>query len=262
MKKTMAVAKNTFKEAIRDRVLYGFLFFAICLILFSLVLGQLSFNEEVRAVVDIGMACISLFATLMAIFLGITLLHKEIEKRTLYTILARPVSRTSYMIGKFLGLAATLYVQILLMTVVWIIVLKIQDARLPAGILPAIILICCETTIIISVALFFTSFSSPLLSGLFSLGIFAAGRGANLVAELAEKESAAFLSPLLKGASTVLPNLYLFYPSGKMIDGTWATVHAQFISSGYLISTVAYGVCYLTVFLLLAIVLINRREFV
>ncbi len=262
MKKIAAVAKNTFKEAIRDRILYGFLFFAIALILFSLVLGKLSFNEEVRAIVDIGMAGISLFSVLMAIFLGITLLHKEIERRTLYTILARPISRTSYIIGKFFGLVVTLYVQILLMTIVWIVVLKIQGAPVPVGLLPAMILICCETTIIISIALFFTSFSSPLLSGLFTFGLFVAGRGANLINVLAKEKSMAFLTPVLEGITAVVPNLYLFYPSGKMIDGTWATVHAQFISSGYLVSTVAYGLCYLVVFLVLAIVLINRREFV
>lgn len=262
MSKIVAVAMNTFKEAIRDRILYGFLFFAVGLILFSLVLGKLSFNEEIRATIDIGMAGISLFSVLMAIFLGITLLHKEMEKRTLYTILARPISRTSYIIGKFFGLVMTLYIQILLMSIVWIAVLKIQGAPLPGGLLPAIILICCETTIIVSIALFFTSFSSPLLSGLFTFGLFAAGRGADLINELARDKSMAFLTPLLNGITALVPNLYLFYPSGKMISGTWATVHAQFISSGYFVSTVAYGLCYLVVFLLFAILLINRREFI
>ena len=151
MGKIVAVAKNTFLEAIRDRILYGFLFFAVSLILFSMVLGQLSFNEEVRAIIDIGMAGISLFSVLMAIFLGITMLHKEIEKRTLYTILSRPISRTAYMVGKFFGLVATLFVQIALMTAVWIAVLKIHGAALPAGIIPAFILICFETMVVISI---------------------------------------------------------------------------------------------------------------
>jgi ABC-type transport system involved in multi-copper enzyme maturation permease subunit len=262
MGKIIAVARNTFLEAIRDRFLYGFLFFAIALILFSLVLGQLSFNEEVRAIIDIGMAGISLFSVLMAIFLGITMLHKEIEKRTLYTILSRPISRTAYMVGKFLGLVGTLMVQIILMTAVWIAMLLIQGATLPAGMLPAVILIACETTVIIAIALFFTSFSSPLLSGLFSFGLFVAGRGAQYMEQLADKDSMALLSPLLKGAAAVVPNLYIFYPSGKMIEGSWATVHAQFVSSGYLLSSVAYCIAYLAVFLFLSIVLINRREFI
>ena len=262
MKKILAVAHNTFREAIRDRILYGFLFFATALILFSLVIGSLSFNEEMRVTIDIGMAGISLFSVLMAIFLGITLLHKEIEKRTLYTVLSRPISRAAYLVGKFLGLAAVMAVQILLMTAVWLIVLKIQSARIPAGIVPALVLIFFETLLVISAALFFTSFSSPFLSGLFTFGLFAAGRGADLLVQLAAKDGMERLAPLLKGISRVLPNFYLFYPSGKMVEGTWASVHAQFVSSGYLISTVAYGAAYTLVFLLLATALLYRRDLI
>jgi ABC-type transport system involved in multi-copper enzyme maturation permease subunit len=262
MRKIFAVAQNTFLEAIRDRILYGFLFFAVSLILFSLVIGQLSFNEEMRASIDIGMAGISLFAVLMAIFLGITLLHKEIEKRTLYTILSRPISRGAYLIGKFFGLSATLLVQILLMTGVWVAVLKAQGAWIPAGIVPALILIYFETLLVIAIALFFTSFSSPFLSGLFTFGIFAAGRGADLIVQLAERDAMQAAAPLLKGIARILPNFYLFYPSGKMVEGSWATVHAQFISSEYLFSTIGYGVAYTAVFLLLAIVLLYRRDLI
>jgi ABC-type transport system involved in multi-copper enzyme maturation permease subunit len=262
MRKIFAVAQNTFREAIRDRILYGFLFFAVSLILFSLVIGRLSFNEEVRVCIDIGMAGISLFSVLMAIFLGITLLHKEIEKRTLYTILSRPVSRASYLLGKFLGLSAVLLVQICLMTAVWIAVLKIQGASVPPGIFAASALIFFETMLVISAALFFTSFSSPFLSGLFTFGLFAAGRGADLIAQLANKDSMSASAPLLKAAGKIIPNFYLFYPSGKMVEGSWATVHAQFVSSGYLASTVAYAVAYTTVFLAAAVLLLYRRDLI
>ena len=115
MTQMLAIAKNTFREAIRDRILYGFLFFAVLLILFSVVLGQLSFNQQIRCTLDVGLAGISFFSVLIAIFLGITLLHKEIEKRTIYTVLSKPVSRATYLLGKFLGLAATMAVQIMLM---------------------------------------------------------------------------------------------------------------------------------------------------
>jgi ABC-type transport system involved in multi-copper enzyme maturation permease subunit len=262
MTKILAVAKNTFLEAIRDRILYGFLFFAAALIVFSLVVGKLSFNEEVRASVDIGMAGISLFSVLMSIFLGVSLLHKEIEKRTLYTILSRPISRAAYLIGKFLGLCAVMLVQILLMSAVWGVVLNIQGASISAGMVAALILIFFETVLVISAALCFTSFSSPFLSGLFTFGLFAAGRGADLVAELANRESMASIAPLLKGAALVIPNFYLFYPSGKMVEGTWATVHAQFVSSGYLFSTIGYGVLYTSFFLVTAVLLLYRRDLI
>jgi Cu-processing system permease protein len=262
MGKILAVARNTFLEAIRDRILYGFLFFAVCLILFSLVLGQLSVNEEARAVIDVGMAGVSFFAVLMAIFLGISLLHKEIEKRTLYTVLSRPISRSAYLVGKFFGLSGTMLVQIALMTLVWILVLKIQGAPLPAGMLVAMILISVETILVISMALFFTSFSSPFLSGLFCLGFFVAGRNTDLIMQLASGKRAGGLSPALEMVGSVIPNFLLFYPSGKMVEGSFATIHGQFISTGYLFSAIGYAGLYSAFFLLLAMVLLHRRDFI
>lgn len=262
MMKMLAIASNTFREAIRDRILYGILFFAVCLILFSLVIGQLSFHEEIRATVDIGLSGISFFAVLMAIFLGITLLHKEIEKRTLYPVLSKPVARSTYLVGKFAGLVATLIVLIAIMAVVWFVVLGIQGGAPTAGMLVALLLVASETTLVIGMALFFTSFSSPFLSGLFCLGIFAAGRNAAFIDELARRRSMQPIAPLLEGISTVLPNLYLFYPSGKMVEGSWATVHAQFISSWYLLSAVGYAAVYTAVLVLLAVALFRRRDFI
>lgn len=262
MNAILAIAKNTFREAIRDRILYGFLFFAICLILFSLVLGQLSFNEEIRATVDIGLGGMSFFAVLMAIFLGITLLHKEMEKRTLYTILSRPISRASYLVGKFLGLVGTMVVQIMLMFVVWVIVLKVQGGELTSGMVAAVFLSVCETILMVSMALFFTSFSSPFLSGLFCLGVFVVGRNADLITQLAERKSVAWMAPLLDVVSMVVPNLYLFFPSGKMVEGSFATVHGQFVASGYLVTTVGYMAAYTSAFLIVAILLLRKRDFV
>jgi len=262
MQAVLAIAKNTFREAIRDRILYGFLFFAICLILFSLVLGQLSFHEEIRATVDIGLGGISFFAVLMAVFLGITLLHKEIEKRTLYTILSRPISRGSYLVGKFLGLVATLVVQIFLMFAVWAIVLYIQGGTLTSGMVAAVVLSIFETILVVAMALFFTSFSSPFLSGLFCLGLFVVGRNADLITQLAEKKSLAWMAPLLDGIAMVVPNFYLFFPSGKMVEGSWATVHGQFVASGYIFSAAGYMAAFTSAFLLVAIVLLKRRDFV
>jgi ABC-type transport system involved in multi-copper enzyme maturation permease subunit len=261
IQKILAVATNTFREAIRDRILYGFLFFAVCLILFSLVLGQLSFNEEIRATIDVGMAGISLFSVLMAIFLGITLLNKEIHQRTIYPILSRPISRSAYVVGKFFGLVATLSVLIALMVGVWLIVLAIQGFSPAGGIFFAVILIFCETVLVVALALFFTSFSRPFLSGLFCLGLFAAGRNAELIIQLAERKSMEWMAPILEGVTAVIPNFHLFYPSGKLVEGAWASVHGQFVTSGYLWSAIGYSGAYTTALLLFAAVLLSRRDF-
>jgi ABC-type transport system involved in multi-copper enzyme maturation permease subunit len=262
MMQMLAIAQNTYREAIRDRILYGFLFFAIALILFSLVLGQLSFNQQIRCTIDIGLAGISLFSVLIAIFLGITLLHKEIEKRTIYPVLAKPVARSTYVLGKFLGLAATIAVQMGLMLVVFASVLLFEGGRLYAGLFVALALVFVETLLVVALAMFFTSFTSPFLSGLFCLGLFAAGRNAELLTELASRKELAPLAPILNGVTAVVPNLFLFYPSGKIVEQSWASVLGQFVSTGYAVQTVGYGLAYTALLLALAVVLLGRRDFV
>ena len=261
MRKIIAIAHNTFREAIRDKILYGFLFFAICIILFSLVLGQLSLGQQLRTTIDVGLFGISLFSVLIAIFIGINLLNKEIQKRTIYPVLSKPVSRPAYLLGKFFGIALVLLVQICLMLAVFFPLVKLQGGNITFGLVTAVVLIYFEVLIVISMALFFTSFSSPFLSGIFCLGLFVAGRNASLISELSEQEQLASLAPIFDTISTVLPNLYLFYPSGKIVDEAFATVHAQFISNGYLYTTLGYGLAVCFGFLAASIVILNRRDF-
>ncbi|NLN63176.1 MAG: ABC transporter permease [Myxococcales bacterium] len=261
MRQVFAIIQNTFREAIRDRILYGFLFFAIALILFSLVLGQLSLNQKLRSTIDIGLMGISFVSVLISIFLGITLLNKEIEKRTIYPVLAKPVSRVAYVIGKYFGLVSVVLVQMSLMLLVFFPLVYFQGGTITAGLVVALLLIFVETLVIVAMALFFTSFSSPFLSGIFSLGLFVAGRNAHLIAELAQRKDISWLSPFLDVVAVVTPNLYLFYPSGKIVEDTFATVHAQFVSTGYLVSTIGYGVALSAAFVTLSILLIRRRDF-
>jgi len=141
-------------------------------------------------------------------------------------------------------------------------VLKIQGANPTGGMVAALVLVLCETILIIAMALFFTSFSSPFLSGLFCLGVFVAGRNADLISKLGERKGMEWMAPVLDGVSTALPNLYLFFPSGKMVEGTWATVHGQFVETGYIFSAIGYGLCYAAVFLVLSILLLNRRDLI
>ena len=262
MKQLLAIAHNTYREAIRDRILYGFLFFALALILFSLVLGQLSFNQQVRCTIDIGLAGISLFSVLIAIFLGITLLHKEIEKRTIYPVLAKPVARSTYMLGKFLGLAATIAVQMALMVAVFLALVAFEGGGISGGLVVALALVFVEALLVVAMALFFTSFTSPFLSGLFCSGLFVAGRNADLLTELARRKELAPLAPVLDGVAAVVPNLYLFFPSGKIVEQSWASVLGQFVSTGYAVHTIGYGLAYTALFLALAVVLLGRRDFV
>ncbi len=172
------IASNTFREAVRDRVLYNLIAFALLLSGAAIFVGQISIEIERLVVVNLGLTAVSLFGIVIAIFIGIGLVSKEIEKRTLYTVLSRPVRRWEFIIGKFFGLAATLVVNTFFMAIgVFGALLYVAHkfSAADASILVALYFIILEFLIICSLALLFSSFSSPLLSAVFAFSLFVIG---------------------------------------------------------------------------------------
>jgi ABC-type transport system involved in multi-copper enzyme maturation permease subunit len=172
------IARNTFREAVRDRVLYNLIAFALLLSGAAILVGQISIDIERLVVVDLGLSALSLFGVVIAIFIGIGLVSKEIEKRTLYTVLSRPVRRWEFIVGKFCGLAGTLIVNASCMAIgVFGALLYVAHkfGRPDAWIFVALYFIILEFLIICSLSLFFSSFSSPLLSSVFAFSLFVAG---------------------------------------------------------------------------------------
>jgi ABC-type transport system involved in multi-copper enzyme maturation permease subunit len=172
------IARNTFREAVRDRVLYNLIAFALLLSGAAILVGQISIDIERLVVVDLGLSAVSLFGVVIAIFIGIGLVSKEIEKRTLYTVLSRPVRRWEFIVGKFCGLAGTLIVNALFMAIgVFGALLYVAHkfGRPDAWIFVALYFIILEFLIICSLSLLFSSFSSPLLSAVFSFSLFVIG---------------------------------------------------------------------------------------
>jgi ABC-type transport system involved in multi-copper enzyme maturation permease subunit len=172
------VARNTFREAVRDRVLYNLIFFALLLVGASLLFGQISLNISRIVLVNLGLTAISLFGVVIAIFLGIGLVSKEIEKRTLYTILSRPVRRWEFIVGKFGGLAWTLTVNTACMALGFfaaLLFLSHHFTRADASLLLAIYFLVLEFFVITALALLFSSFSSPVLSAVMALAMFIIG---------------------------------------------------------------------------------------
>jgi ABC-type transport system involved in multi-copper enzyme maturation permease subunit len=137
MHRVVAVALNTFREAVRDRVLYGVLGVACFVLLFTLVLAQVSLDQELRIVLDVGLASISLFSVLVAIFLGSSLLYKEIERKTLYVILPKPIHRHEFLLGKYFGITLTAMVFIAIMGSIQLYVSAFQAGAAPALVLGA-----------------------------------------------------------------------------------------------------------------------------
>ncbi len=173
-----AISFNTFREAVRDRVLYNLIFFALLMVASALLFGQISIGIERIVLVNLGLTAVSIFGIVIAIFIGIGLVSKEIDKRTLYTVLARPVRRWEFILGKFLGLVCTLVVNTVFMAVGFFAALlylvhhfQMSDTSL----LIALYFIILQFVIVTAVALLFSSFSSPLLSAVFAFALFIIG---------------------------------------------------------------------------------------
>lgn len=253
MNKVFAIAQNTFREAIRDKILYAILFFALLMLASSLILGELSLGHNVKVTTDFGLTAISWFGILIAIFTGVSLVHKEIDKRTLYTIISKPIHRYHFILGKYLGMIFTALVQMLFLTLVFSLILLFQQQFLNFTIYSALFLYWMEIMLIISVALFCSSFTTPFFSGLFTFSIFLIGRLMPDIHMAIGKLDNPVGVAVLK-LSTVLPDL-------QQLNIGVRIVHKEVVAPSYILSSSLYALCYIGVFLLLAIVFFSRRDF-
>ena len=261
MRRIWAITRNTFREAVRNKILYSLLFFAVLIILSAVGVGRLSLHEELRMTRDIGLFGIDLFGVIIAIFVGVNLLYKELDLKTVYTILPKPIHRWEFVLGKWLGMLMTLGVQVAVMGLVLAGTLAVQGSAFDAPLFKALWLLYVNVVVVTSVAVLFSSFSSPFLSGFFALGIFVVGRNVpdiQLVVDQLEGPPRLILG----GALKVLPSMHLFYPSGAIVGAEVVSVHGTFVGAPYLLWTTLYGVTYSLAVLLLAMLIFRRRDFV
>jgi ABC-type transport system involved in multi-copper enzyme maturation permease subunit len=204
-----AIAFNTYREAVRDRVLYNLILFALLIVGSSIVFGQISLEINRIVLINLGLTAISLFGIVIAIFIGIGLVSKEIEKKTLYTVLAaRPVRRWEFITGKFLGLVMTLTVNALLMSVGFFAAVLYVSHRLGRGdlqLVTAIYFILLEFVMITALALLFSTFSTPVFSSIFAFAIFAIGTFGEDLRSIARMTSGV-THWAMTGAAYLVPN--------------------------------------------------------
>ena len=206
-----AIAGNTFREAIRDRVLYNLVVFVLLITACAILLGELTAGQEARTIVNIGLNAMLIFGTFIAIFVGVGLVSKEIEKRTVFNIFSKPVNRPEFIIGKFLGLCLTLLINVAVMGVgVSLALLYVGDRSLAVTIWPAIALIFVELTITTAVATMFSSFSTPALSALLTFFVFIIGHMSSSLRELAAGMNSRAAAFVIDAVYYLLPNLALF----------------------------------------------------
>jgi ABC-type transport system involved in multi-copper enzyme maturation permease subunit len=254
MRKIYVIALNTFKENLRDKVLYNILFFALLLIGSSILLGSLTIGEQDKIIKDIGLAGINVFGLLIAIFVGIGLVSKEIEKRTIYTILAKPVTRYQFLLGRYVGLVITLLVNTSVMGAGFFVVLLLSGMSPDLGLLEAIGLIFVELLVMVAITVLFSTFTTPTLSATFTLAIYVIGHLVTDLKALAGKLNNGLSSVLIDGLYYALPNLEFFNIKGEV-------VHGVAILTSHFLAAIGYGLAYAAIVISFACVLFQRRDF-
>ena len=257
LSRIIAIARNAFREAVRDRVLYNLVLFVLLLTGAAIFLGQLSGGQERKIIVDLGLSAMLLFGVFIAIFVGIGLVYKEIERRTVYAIFAKPVSRGEFLVGKYLGLCLTLLVNVVAMgagiSLALIYVSRGWDP-LALQIWPAILLIYFELTILTGVALLFSSFSSPALSALLTFFVFIIGHFSSDLKTLATSLGSTAARWFFHAIYYTLPNLATYSYITPAAQGRPPT-------ASQVAAAIVYALAYVIVILSAATLIFSRRNF-
>ena len=252
--KVAAIALNTFMEAVRDRILYAILVFVLVLLAGSTILVTISVGGEEKIIKDLGLASISIFGTLIAIFLGIGLVSKEIEKRTVYTILSKPIDRYQFILGKYLGLVLTLLVNIGVMALGLIGLTYLWEGMSSPRLLLAVLFVFLELMVVTALALLFSTFSSPTLSAIFTLCLFVAW---HLSADL-RLFAARFGGEVTRLSADVL---YFLLPNLSRLDFKDQATHTLGVDGRTTALSFTYAILYVAALILAAMAIFERRDF-
>jgi Cu-processing system permease protein len=261
-----AIALAVFRESVRDRVFYNLVLFASLLVAASFLIGQLTAGQDVKIIKDLALAATSLFGLFIAVFVGIGLVWKEIERRSVYNLLSKPVRRHHLVLGKYFGLLLTLLVNMAVMAAVIFSVLAVLQWTLPpstvkAGaaiptdprLLIAIFLVFAQLSVVVAVAVFFSTFASPMVSAALTFGLYVVG---HFNADLKNFEA---IVPS-KAVGWFARTLYYLLPNLAPFDVKAQVVHGQPVALGYVGLTVAYAVIYVAALLLASCLIFQRRD--
>jgi Cu-processing system permease protein len=253
MKSIALIALNTFRENIRNKILYTILLFAALLIVLSISFGEWSVFARVQVMEDFGLATMSISGLLLAVFIGVGMLGREITSKTIYTLLSRPIRRYNVLVGKFCGLLLTLFVNFGLMTIFFLLTLKYIGGSLQPELLPAVLLTWVEMALIVAVSLLFSTLTTPTLSALFTLAFYISGHYNDLIDVASIAQQRPLLALFLKALYYILPNLEHFNIRSRVIYGLG-------LPDGYVILTIVYGCLYIALFLLISAVIFSRKD--
>lgn len=256
-----AIALNTFIEASRNRAFVGLGIAAVAMVVASRAISELAIRDQAqRVLIDFGLFAISLLAVIISVVMGVILIFKEIDRKTFYLVLPKPVRRSEVVIGKFAGLIGVIAIAVIVMGCAWFLSLWWREVPINGDMAKALLLIWLEAALITSVALFFSSFATPIMSGVFATGIFLIGRSVPLLEEMLQAKKGAlvrnpFARALARFVVDTFPDLSVFHVGKEIILGVPVTWE-------YVAAVLLYCAGYCLFFLALGILIFGRRDFV
>ena len=267
MSVTTSIAVHVFMDSVRDKVLYNLVGFAVLMISGSYLIGQLTAGQDVKIIKDLGLAAIAIFGLFIAVFIGIGLVAKEVDRHSIYTLLSKPVRRDQVILGKYAGLVLTLAVNLAVMAVALYCVLAYlslteseefkggwEAPAVDPAMLKAFFLIFVQLMLVTALALLFSTFSSQMLSAALTFGLYVVGHFSQDLRNFGEVVDSPAAAYVAKGLYYILPNLAPFNIAAEV-------VHAQPVALEYIAFTTAYGLTYIAVLLLVATFIFSRRDF-
>lgn len=263
LENVFTIAVNTFRESIRDKILYNIVFLTIALAVFCIVLGEWSVFDRAYVIKGTTLTIMSLSGLLISVFVGISLVQKELQRRTVLTLLSKPISRAAFIVGKYIGLMGVVACHLAILTIIYYLILAVTHSAPTLSLLSAIYLVFCELAIVVAVAILFSSFSTTVLSALFTLGVYFAGHLSDQLLEQVRfvrrmGEITGTSNLILEKAAVVIhavfPGLYRYSVGGYV-------THGVPLPDFYLLWNTVYALGYVAVFLAIASWWFSRRDF-
>ncbi|MCK6502913.1 ABC transporter permease [Myxococcota bacterium] len=253
MSRIWALATNTFREAVRDRILYSILFFAFGVLVLSLAMQEVTIGDQAKVVRSVAQGAVDAFGSIIAMFLGISLVYKEIERKTVYTILSKPIARWKFVLGKYTGLVLTLWVEVLALTVLYTVLMTLQQRFPPPVLFVSMGTLMLELMLLTAWATLFSTFSTPTTAAAFTLAIFIIGHLADDIWLFGNQADSATVRQAARALYWALPNFELF---SLRVEA----VHEREVPWGRVGLALAYGAAYTSAVLTLAIAVFRNRD--
>ena len=249
----LAVAMNTFRESVRDKVLYVLLLFAAATILSSKALGYISVGQDIKIVIDISLASISIFGALIAVFVGTNLVYKEVDKRTIYTILSRPLWRYEFILGKYFGLALLITVVTVVMTAISAIYVLTLGGNVGATFFLAALLIYWKLLLVTALSVLLSTLTTPILGAIIVFSCYILGHATGILVDLPNQFEDTVAQKIMTGIYYLVPNLSNFDIRAEAANGVEVT-------GSYIVWALAYGTMYTVLFLTIAALAFENKD--